>query len=68
MIFGEIDVSKIVFDLKSRDDIPKILRGLQALYTNIPVRTGIFELLQNLSTGELRGCGGFEFCKSIYCD
>ena len=46
MIFGEIDVCKIVFDLKSRDDIPKILRGLQALYTNIPVRTAIFELLQ----------------------
>ena len=41
MIFGEIDVSKIVFDLKSRDDIPKILRALQALYTNIPVRTAI---------------------------
>jgi hypothetical protein len=46
LIFGEIDVSKIVFDLKSRDDIPKILRGLQALYTNIPVRTAIFELLE----------------------
>src|SRR5450756_1412989 len=32
MIIGEVDIAKINFDLKSRDDIPKILRGLQ--YTN----------------------------------
>jgi hypothetical protein len=46
MIIGEVDVSNIAFDLKSRDDIPKILRGLQALYTNLPVRTSIFDLLE----------------------
>ena len=32
MQIGEVDVSKAKFDLKSRDDIPKILRGLQHLY------------------------------------
>jgi IS5 family transposase len=26
---GIVDISKIQFDLKSRDDIPQILRGLQ---------------------------------------
>ncbi|WP_430228748.1 hypothetical protein, partial [Nitrosomonas communis] len=31
MELGEIDVSHIKFDLRSRDDIPKILRGLQHL-------------------------------------
>ena len=28
MQIGEVDVSKVKFDLKSRNDIPKILRGL----------------------------------------
>ncbi|MFZ4540166.1 ISNCY family transposase, partial [Propionivibrio sp.] len=47
MHFGEVDISKMVFDPKSRDDIPKILRGLQFVYTNIPLRTSIFELLES---------------------
>jgi hypothetical protein len=47
MTVGEVDISKINFDLKSRDDIPKILRGLQHLYTNAALRTAIFELLES---------------------
>ena len=35
MQIGEVDVSKVKFDLKSRDDIPKILRGLQHLYATL---------------------------------
>lgn len=46
MTIGEVDISKIRFDPKSRDDIPKILRGLQFVYTNLALRTSIFELLQ----------------------
>jgi transposase, IS5 family len=46
MRIGEVDVSKIRFDPKSRDDIPKVLRGLQALYADVVLRTSIFELLQ----------------------
>ena len=45
MTIGEVDISKIRFDPKSRDDIPKILRGLQFIYTNAALRTSIFELL-----------------------
>jgi hypothetical protein len=47
MTIGEVDISRMVFDLKSRDDIPKILRGLQFVYTNIPLRTLIFRLLES---------------------
>jgi len=47
MHFGEVDISKIVFDLKSRDDIPKILKGLQFIYTNIPLRNATFQLLES---------------------
>lgn len=47
MTIGEVDISKIRFDIKSRDDIPKILRGLQFIYTHIPLRTSIFALLNS---------------------
>ncbi len=46
MTVGEVDISKMKFDLKSRDDIPKILRGLQHLYMDVALRTAIFELLE----------------------
>ena len=47
MEIGEVDVSTIKFDHKSRDDMPKILRGLQHLYLNLPLRNAIFTLLQD---------------------
>lgn len=47
MELGEIDVSQIKFDLRSRDDIPKILRGLQHLYMNEELRQSVFALLES---------------------
>ena len=46
MQIGEVDISQIKFDPKSRDDIPQILKGLQHLYVNLPLREKIFELLE----------------------
>ncbi len=46
MTIGEVDVSKITFDPKSRDDIPKILHGLQYLYMEPDLRASVFELLK----------------------
>jgi len=46
MTIGEIDIARISFDSKSRDDIPKILKGLQFVYTNVALRTAIFQLLE----------------------
>jgi transposase, IS5 family len=45
--FGEVDISEIKFNPKSRDDIPKILKGLQFIYVNESVRKEIFNLLEN---------------------
>ena len=45
MSIGEIDVANIIFDPRSRDDIPKILQGLQHIYTNLAVREAVFALL-----------------------
>ena len=46
MTIGEVDIAKINFNYKSRDDIPKILKGLQFIYTNVALRTAIFQLLE----------------------
>ena len=58
MMIGEVDISKMIFDPKSRDDIPKILRGLQFVYTNIPLRTTIFELLDSQIAPRVSKCNG----------
>ena len=45
MFLGEVDIAQIRFDSKSRDDIPKLLKGLQFVYTHASLRSAIFELL-----------------------
>jgi hypothetical protein len=42
---GEQDIAAIELDLRSRDDIPRILRGLQFIYTEAAVRERVFAIL-----------------------
>ena len=44
MHFGEIAIAQIEIDSKSRDDIPAVLKGLQHIYTNPPLRERVFTL------------------------
>ena len=70
MTIGEVDISQIKFDLKSRDDIPKILRGLQHLYMDIPLRTQIFQLLEAEISPEVskrNGRPGMALWKILVC-
>ena len=46
MKLGEVDISLIKFDLRSRDEIPKLLMGLQAVYCNKEIREKVFEILE----------------------
>jgi hypothetical protein len=46
MLFGEVDVSKVVIDEKSRDDIPQVLLGLQKVYQDKQAREKIFSVLE----------------------
>ena len=46
MKLGEVDVSLVKIDVKSRDDIPQILRGIQYLYINNEIRDKLFEALE----------------------
>ncbi len=48
MKIGEIDIADIEFDLRSRDEIPKLLMGLQSIYRNPEIREQIFEVLMDL--------------------
>ena len=43
---GKVDISKIKFDERSRDDIPKILKGLQYIYINSAIRESVFKILE----------------------
>jgi transposase, IS5 family len=57
MMFGRTDISAIVFDPKSRDDIPKILRGLQGIYTNEELRKRVFAILEEVRPDRKKGEG-----------
>lgn len=45
---GEVNISEIEFDLKSRDEIPKILMGLQHIYSDPGTREEVFSILKGL--------------------
>ena len=45
---GEVDISAIKFDLRSRDDIPKLLLGLQHIYCTAELRKQVFAILREL--------------------
>lgn len=48
MQLGELDLSEIRFDLKSRDEIPKILMGLQHIYCQKELRAQVFKILEGI--------------------
>lgn len=43
---GEIDISKVKIDLKSRDEIPKLLLGLQYIYCTPVIKEQVFTILE----------------------
>ena len=70
MQIGEVDISQIKFDPKSRDDIPKILRGLQHFYMDLPLRNKIFQLLEaeiSPSVSKRNGRPGMALWKILVC-
>lgn len=58
MHIGEVDISQIKFDLKSRDYIPNILKGQQHLYMDLPLRTKIVQLLEAEILPKVDKCNG----------
>lgn len=48
MMLGQVDISAIDFDLRSRDEIPKLLMGLQYIYCTPDIHREVFELLEGM--------------------
>ena len=45
---GQVDIAAIKFDLKSRDEIPKLLMGLQHIYCHPEYREKVFKILEEM--------------------
>ena len=68
LTFGTIDISQIKFDIKSRDDIPQILKGLQYIYTQEKTRGKIFKILEQRvvpNTDKKNGRPGMDLWKIL---
>ena len=48
MQLGETNIADVKIDPRSRDDIPKILKGLQHIYCTSKLREEIFTILKKL--------------------
>ena len=48
MEFWRKDIANIGFDLQSRDEIPKLLMGLQYLYSTSSIREAVFKILKQI--------------------
>ena len=48
MKFGQASIANIEFDLRSRDEIPKLLQGLQQIYCNPKIREQVFKILEGI--------------------
>ncbi len=48
MRLGEVDIKSIKFDLRSRDEIPKLLRGIQSIYIDRTTRFEVFDALEGI--------------------
>jgi hypothetical protein len=51
MTFGQTPIDKIKIDMRSRDEIPKLLLGLQHIYCNQELRQGVFNILETMIPG-----------------
>ena len=45
---GQVDITRIELDLRSRDDIPQLLRGLQYIYATPALRDEVFQILRQV--------------------
>ncbi len=57
MEFWKKDIADIQFDLQSRDEIPKLLIGLQHIYTTRKIREEVFKILTRIVPRESRESG-----------
>jgi hypothetical protein len=57
MLLDGVDIGAIDMSMKSRDDIPQILRGLQHIYTEPELRDRVFAILREVLPNRVKGEG-----------
>lgn len=55
---GQVDIASIELDLRSRDEIPQLLLGLQAIYKDRPTRLSVFEILEQIVPDDIDAGNG----------
>ena len=66
MQIGETDISNVGIDIRSRDEIPRLLLGLQFIYSQPNIRNTIFKLLKQIipdGVNPNNGCPGMDLWK-----
>jgi hypothetical protein len=64
----EQNIAKIKFDPRSRDEIPKLLIGLQYIYCNAEIREQVFDILERVipeGTNPKNGRPGMDLWKIL---
>ena len=65
---GETNIKSIEFDPRSRDEIPKLLKGLQYIYCTPEINEKVFAILENIipeGTDKNNGRPGMELWKIL---
>ena len=68
MKLDEVAIKNIEFDLKSRDEITKLLIGIQSIYCDKETRDKAFKVLVELipeNIDQHNGRRGMDFCYSV---
>lgn len=68
MTFGQTAIDQIKFDMRARDEIPKLLLGLQHIYCDQELREKVFAILKNViseDTDSKNGRPGMDLWKIL---
>jgi transposase, IS5 family len=68
MKLGSVDISKIKFDDRCRDELPQLLKGLQYIWSTITKREEIFKILEEMISPQIdprNGRPGMELWKIL---
>jgi transposase, IS5 family len=55
---GQVDIANIELDFRSRDEIPQLLLGLQAIYKDRPTRQKVFRILDQIVPDDIDAGNG----------
>jgi len=65
MMLGEVDISRIEIDPRARDEMPKLLKGLQYIYCNKELCREVFSLLEKHIGCSTTGRRGMDLWKVL---